>query len=136
MPEELKRLGAVFAGGAAGALARWSIGEAVPLPPQGFPLGTFVVNTSGAFLLAFFSVALVARMPTDTYLRLLLGVGLLGAYTTFSTLAVEGIQLLENDKWGVAATYWLATLFAGQAAGVYGMWLARVLLPARRHRGT
>ncbi len=136
MLDSALRAVAVFAGGVLGTLARWAIAQAVPPPAGGFPVATFVANTSGAFALGFVSIVLLERLPTARYARLLLGVGFLGAYTTFSTMAVEGIQLLSHGSWKTAALYWIATLVVGQMCGVYGMWLARLRRPRRGTHGT
>jgi fluoride exporter len=76
------RLVAVMMGGAAGALARWTIELGVP-SVGGFPLATLLINVTGAFALG---VLLWERLAPTRYLRPLLGIGFLGAYTTFSTL--------------------------------------------------
>jgi fluoride ion exporter CrcB/FEX len=63
----------------------------------------------------------------------LLAIGFLGAYTTFSTMAMEGVRLLDQGRPQLAVGYWLATLLGGQMAGVWGMWLGRLRRPGRRH---
>jgi fluoride exporter len=125
------RLVAVMVGGAAGALARWAIEFAVP-PVGGFPLATFLINVTGAFALGVVGVALLERLVPTRYLRPLLGIGLLGAYTTFSTMAMDGVRLLDQGRPALAVGYWVATLLVGQMAGVYGMWLGRLRRPRRR----
>ncbi|MQA88398.1 MAG: fluoride efflux transporter CrcB [Streptosporangiales bacterium] len=127
------RVVAVFVGGTLGTLARWGVGHVVPVSGVGFPVGTFGANVSGAFALGLVGVLLLERLRPARHVRLLLGVGFLGAYTTFSTMAVEGVRLVEAGSWRMAAGYWIATLVAGQMAGVYGMWLGR-LRPRRRGR--
>jgi CrcB protein len=126
------RLMAVMIGGAAGALARWAIELAVP-SVQGFPVATFLINITGAFGLGLVGVLLLERLRPTQYLRPLLGIGFLGAYTTFSTMAMEGVRLLDRGRPGLAVGYWLATLLGGQMAGVWGMWLGRLRLAGRRH---
>ena len=125
------RLVAVMIGGAAGALARWAVELAVP-SVGGFPLATLLINVTGAFALGLLGVLLWERLAPTRYLRPLLGIGFLGAYTTFSTMAIEGVRLLDGRRPGLAVSYWLATLLGGQMAGVWGMWLGR-LRPGRRH---
>jgi CrcB protein len=125
------RLMAVMVGGAAGALARWAIELAVP-SVGGFPLATLLINVTGAFALGLLGVLLWERLPPTRYLRPLLGIGFLGGYTTFSTMAMEGVRLLDQGRPGLAVGYWLVTLLGGQMAGVWGMWLGR-LRPGRRH---
>jgi CrcB protein len=98
----------------------------------GFPLATFLVNVTGAFGLGLVAVLLLERLAPTRYLRPLLGIGFFGApYTTFSTMAMEGVRLLDQGRPALAVGYWLATLLVGQMAGVYGMWLGR-LRPSRR----
>jgi fluoride exporter len=126
------RLGAVMVGGAAGALARWAVELAIG-SVAGFPLATFLINVTGAFAMGLVGVLLLERLAPTRYLRPLLGIGLLGAYTTFSTMAMEGVHLLDQGRLGLAVGYWLATLLVGQMAGVYGMWLGRLRLPRRDH---
>jgi fluoride exporter len=125
---------AVMVGGAAGALLRWAVGLAIVVPVGGFPLATFVVNMTGAFGLGAGGVVLTERMAPTRYLRDLVGIGFFGAYTTFSTMAVEGVRLLERGRVATALAYWVATLIAGQMAGVYGMWLGRLEAWGRRGR--
>jgi fluoride exporter len=99
---------------------------------DGFPLATFVINVTGRSRSGVVGVVLLERLPPTRYLRPLLGIGFLGAYTTFSTMAMEGVRLLDRGRPAPAAGYWLATLLVGQMAGVYGMWLGRLRLPGRR----
>jgi fluoride exporter len=126
------RVVAVMIGGALGALARWTVGLLV-VPAGGFPVATFVVNISGAFGLGVAGVVLLERLPPTRYLRPLVGIGFLGAYTTFSTMAMEGVRLVDQGHVGVAVGYWVATLLVGQVAGVSGIWLGRLRLPRRGH---
>jgi len=117
---------AVVAGGGLGALLRWAIGLLIVVPQGSFPLATFVVNVTGAFGLGVAAIVLTERMAPTRYLRQLIAVGFFGAYTTFSTMAVEGVRLIEKGRVGTAVTYWMLTLILGQMAGVYGMWLGRM----------
>lgn len=126
------RSATVLIGGALGALARWWVGVVLAPVPAGFPWGTFVVNVTGAFGLGLVATLLTERLPPTRYARTFLGIGFFGAYTTFSTMAVEGIRLLDGGRVATAIVYWVATLVAGQMAGVYGMWLGRLPLPVRK----
>lgn len=126
------RAAAVFVGGALGALARWAVGLALGRP-GGFPLSTLAVNVSGAFGLGVAAVLLTERLPPRPALRSFVTIGFFGAYTTFSTMALEGVRLLASGRPAAAAVYWVATLVGGQMAGVYGIWVARVL-PERGRR--
>jgi CrcB protein len=113
----------VFVGGALGALARWGMEGLAG--DYSWPMATFVVNTSGAFLLGVVGVVLIERVAGAAHLRAFLLIGLIGSYTTFSTMALEGVLLIESGNAVVAAGYWLATLMAGMAAGMAGVWMAR-----------
>jgi CrcB protein len=129
------RSASVVAGGVLGTLARWAAGEIIPSSPLGFPWGTLVVNVTGAFALGVIGVVLIERVARIAHLRAFLAIGLLGSYTTFSTMALEGVQLIEAQRIGLAAGYWISTLVVGQMAGVYGMWLGQLRGPSRKETG-
>lgn len=117
----------VAIGGFFGAAAREALEQAVHTSGGGFPLATFVINVSGAFLLGLVLEAL-ARSGTDTGWRrrgrLLLGTGFLGAYTTYSTLAIETDQLFRTGHPGSGAWYAIASAAAGLVAAAAGIYLA------------
>ena len=118
-----RELAAVFAGGAIGTLARAGL-EALAAPDPGhWPWPTFIVNIVGAFLLGFFVTRLLERLPTSSYRRPLLGTGLCGGLTTFSTMQVETIKMLEHRHYGLAVGYTLASI----AAGLVAMYVATAL---------
>lgn len=123
------RSASVIVGGVLGTLARWWVGELVASPPEGFPWATLAVNVTGAFALGLAGVVLIERVAHIGHLRTFLAIGLLGSYTTFSTMAVEGVQLIDFGRPDLAAAYWVATLGLGQMASVYGMWLGRIRIP-------
>lgn len=114
---------AIFAGGAGGALARAGLARAFPWPGHGWPWVTFSVNVVGTLLLGYFVTRLQERLPPSTFRRPLLGTGLCGALTTFSTLQIELIKLARHGEVALAAVYLLASV----AAGLVGMYLASVL---------
>jgi CrcB protein len=108
-----RELLAVFAGGAAGTVARALLGDALPHEPGTWPWATFSVNVAGAFLLGALVTRLQERLPPSVYRRPLLGTGFCGALTTFSTFQVELLWMLDADRAGLAATYAAASLAAG-----------------------
>lgn len=124
------RLASVAAGGAVGTLLRWWIDGLFPASPPAFPWATLVVNTTGAFVLGAVGAILIERVASSGQMRTFLTIGLLGSYTTFSTMALEGVLLIETHQAAMALGYWVSTLALGQMAGVYGMWLGR--LPVQR----
>lgn len=126
---------AVVAGGIVGTLARWSVGEIVSSPPSGFPWATLIVNVTGAFALGAVGVILIERVTYVGNLRTFLAIGLLGSYTTFSAMSVEGVRLIDSHRLGLAAGYWLATLVLGQLAGLLGMWSGRLRVPIWKETG-
>lgn len=103
---------AVFAGGCIGALARAALAEGLPAG-RGFPWGTLMANLVGTALLAWFATRLQERLPPSTYRRPLLGTGVCGALTTFSTLQIELIRLGRDGHGGLAALYFAVTLVGG-----------------------
>ncbi|MCU1451818.1 MAG: CrcB family protein [Acidimicrobiales bacterium] len=126
-------LAAVFAGGFAGALARYELGLAWRTGAGRFPWTTFTINLSGAFLLGLVLTVLLERMGPTRYLRAFLCVGVLGAWTTMSTFSVEGTQLVRDGHAPTALVYAAATVVAGITLTWVGVTLARRLdrRPAR-----
>jgi CrcB protein len=104
---------AVFAGGALGALARWGLDTALPFGGHGWPWATFTANAGGTALLGYFFTRLQERLPPSTFRRPLLGTGICGALTTFSTLQLELVRLARHGAAGLAAGYLAASLAAG-----------------------
>jgi CrcB protein len=111
-----REVAAVFAGGALGALARAALGVAFPHAPTQWPWPTFAVNVLGAFLLGYFATRLQERLPLSSYRRPLLGTGLCGGLTTFSTMQVEIIGMLEHRQYALALAYALVSVAVGYAA--------------------
>ena len=111
-----RELAAVFAGGVAGALARAGLVEALPHARGAWPWATFVVNVVGTALLGYLVTRLQERLPLSAYRRPFLGTGACGALTTFSTMQVELLQMLDAGRAGLAAGYAAASLAAGFAA--------------------
>ena len=116
MRVDRREIGAVFAGGFAGALARAAMVEALPHAAGEWPWATFLVNIAGTFALGYFTTRLQERLPLSAYRRPFLGTGVCGALTTFSTLQLELLNMLDADRYALAALYVLASLVAGFAA--------------------
>ena len=120
----------VGVGGFLGANARFVLARGVgALFETRFPLGTFVVNMSGSFLLGVLGTIIAMKvMPSSESMRLALGVGFLGAFTTFSTFEYETHALLEDGSWLLAATNMAASLFVGLVALRAGIVVAKMWL--------
>jgi CrcB protein len=110
-----RELTAIFAGGAVGALVRAGLTEAIGGGAPAWPWVTFGVNIAGALLLGYFVTRLQERLPLSTYKRPLLGTGFCGALTTFSTMQVELLKMLDAGRLGLATGYLLGSVFAGYA---------------------
>ena len=122
-------LAAIGAGGFLGAWGRYEAGLAWPTAPGAFPLTTFVVNTSGAFLLGLVLTLLIEHLRPPRlrdHLRHFACVGVLGSWTTMSTFAVESDTLVRAGRAWVAASYVAATVLAGVVAVALGIALGRV----------
>jgi CrcB protein len=111
-----RELAAIFLGGAIGALARYGLAQALPHHSGTWPWATFAVNVAGALALGYLTTRLQERLPPSAYRRPLLGTGLCGALTTFSTMQVELLQMLDAGRAGLAASYAAASLVAGLLA--------------------
>lgn len=122
MPYLLVGIGGFLGANARYVLAR-AIGAGVATP---FPLGTFVINVSGSFLLGVLGTVVAARLtPGSESMRLALGVGFLGAYTTFSTFEFETHALVEDGAWVMATANMALSLVVGFIAVRLGVALAR-----------
>jgi len=113
------------AGGALGTPARFEVAQLIHVTPGTFPWATFWTNISGSFLLGFLLVLLIERFPPTQYLRPFFATGFLGAFTTFSTFAVETDVLIKDGHAVIGITYALASVAAGLVAVWTGMQLAR-----------
>jgi len=123
-----RQLLAVAAGGAAGAVLRWLMAGAVQRFSGGaFPWGTFAVNALGSFLLGFLFVWLIERSTASELVRLALTVGLLGAFTTFSTYSLESIRLLQEGALGMAAANVMGQVVVCLVLTWLGIQLARAI---------
>jgi CrcB protein len=117
---------AIAVGGGLGTLARYGISRAIPVPKDSFPWATFVTNLSGAFVLGLFLTTALERFPTTRYPRPFFAIGFLGAFTTFSTMAVETVTLVKDGEPLLGIGYLWVSLVAGLACCYLGVVLARV----------
>ena len=131
MRTDWRELAAIFGGGFVGAVARTELGEAWPATSGSWPWATFAANIAGAFLLGYFATRLQERLPVSAYRRPFLGTGVCGALTTFSTMQIELLQMLDGDRIGLAAGYAAASIALGFAAVVVATNLVRRTLVSR-----
>ena len=124
-PSPLVAAAVVGAGGAAGALARVGLAELWPHRADEWPWSTLLANATGAALLGVLLAVLVHRYPRDRYARPLLGTGLLGGYTTFSTLSVEAVELVRLDRPALALGYLAASIAAILVGCLLGLGVTR-----------
>jgi fluoride exporter len=120
-----RELAAIFAGGFIGAIARAELLEALPANAAEWPWATFIANVVGAFLLGYFATRLQERLPLSAYRRPFLGTGFCGALTTFSTMQLELLRMLDGGHIGLALGYSFASITLGFLAVVTATNLVR-----------
>jgi CrcB protein len=119
----------VALGGGAGAVARSHVGRLfshLTGPNAAFPWGTLTINVTGSLFMGLLAGWLARHGSGGEHWRLLIGVGLLGGYTTFSTFSLELMLLIERGQPGLAALYAAASVIPGLAA----LWLGLVAMRA------
>jgi CrcB protein len=115
-------------GGILGANARYLLASwAANKFPAAFPYGTFIINTSGAFVLGFFLAFCRDRAFIGANYRLFFATGFCGAYTTFSTLAFESLRLIQDGAPVQGLTNLLGNLAIGMLAVVLGSMLGSMI---------
>jgi len=118
------QLAFIAAGGATGALMRYWLSNGVyALLGRGFPYGTLTVNVTGSLLMGFIYVFMIERMDVSVEWRAGLMIGLLGAFTTFSTFSIETLNLLESGEQLKAAMNILLSV----TLCILGCWLGMVV---------
>lgn len=113
-----REIAAIFVGGGCGTLGRAALGEALPHSPTSWPWATFVVNVVACLLLGYFVTRLQERLPLSSYRRPMLGTGFCGGLSTFSTMQVELLKMLDVHAYLLAAGYASGSVAAG-FIGVY-----------------
>ena len=108
-----RELAAIALGGAVGALLRVELARRFGGGAPSWPWVTFLVNLSGAFVLGYLVTRLQERLPLSTYRRPLTGTGFCGAYTTFSTMQLELLKMVDHHRYGLAAGYTVASVAGG-----------------------
>lgn len=115
-------------GGFAGAIARYIVDMRVSAWTGGtLPWGTFVINVSGSLLLGLLFALVVERATLPAEMRGPVMIGFLGAYTTFSTLALESWRMFEDGAWLVASANLIGSLVVGVLAVVVGVAIGRAV---------
>ncbi len=121
------RIGLLTLGGALGTNARYWLGVWVAgLTGSRFPVATLVINVLGSFLAGLLA-GVLARLLPHPYWRILILVGFLGGFTTFSALELESLELLRRDGWRPAIANLLGSIVLGLVAVTLGALLARGL---------
>jgi CrcB protein len=121
----------ISVGGCLGAMLRYAI-RSVPIHTLGsFPLNTFLINIAGSFLLAVVLTAALELKGFDPDIKLGIGTGFLGAFTTFSTLCKETVVLFDQGDVLTAASYCVLSVFVGLFAAFLGVALTKMVLSKR-----
>ena len=121
---DYRELAAVFVGGGLGAATRAGLNALAVADPTRWPWPTFSANIVGAFLVGYFTTRLLERLPLSSYRRPLLGTGLCGGLTTFSTMQIETLNMVEHQQYGLAVGYLAASI----TLGLLGVHLATKLV--------
>ncbi|GAP94784.1 fluoride efflux transporter CrcB [Leptolyngbya sp. NIES-2104] len=119
---------AISFGAVPGALSRYFLSAIVNhWLGTAFPFATFFINLSGALIMGFFTSLAVDRRITSPEVRLIVAVGFLGSYTTFSTYTLDLGRLLETGNWQLIALYWTGSTVLGLLCLELGSYVAQRL---------
>ena len=120
---------AIAFGGAVGALSRYWLTVSIErFNSTGFPLGTFVVNLLGSFLIGLLYIILAEKLSVADQWRPVIITGFLGAMTTFSTFSLDALLLFQQGQYNTALFYVLSSVMICIFAAYVGMQIARMLL--------
>ena len=118
----------VMLGGAFGAGFRYHIGRVALLQlGPGFPWGTWIVNLLGGFLMGVLAGTLARFSEGGESLRLFLGVGVLGGFTTFSAFSLETYNMLARGDWAIAGAYAVSSVTGSILALILGLMMVRLV---------
>ncbi len=120
----LAAIASVALGGAVGSVCRHALNRWIG-QPDGLPLGILIVNLLGTLLLGLIATLFLERIGVSENLRLAITVGLLGGFTTFSTVWLDTLHLLNGGRWGWAVANLLVSALGGLTAAWLGQQLAR-----------
>ncbi|WP_406833049.1 CrcB family protein [Pedococcus sp. KACC 23699] len=118
-------VGVVALGGAVGSLGRYAVGLALPHVTGDFPWATFLVNVTGSLAMGLLVAWVLTMVDPHPWLRPFLGVGVLGGWTTFSSLALDVHALSGAGRNGLALTYLVASFVVGLVAVGLGLGLGQ-----------
>jgi CrcB protein len=120
-----RELAAIFAGGALGAGLRTVLAEHAGTAAGNWPWTTFLINAAGCLLLGWFVTRLQERLPISAFRRPFLATGFCGALTTFSTLQLELLRMLDRGRIALAVLYLGGSVLAGFAGVLLGTAVVR-----------
>lgn len=118
---------AIGAGAAVGAWTRWFLGLLLNPGPDRFPLGTWVANLSGSYIIGLTLAYSLFHPDWPAHIRLFLVTGLLGALTTFSTFSAETFTFFEQGRWSLGLSYAFISLLGCLAMTALGWWTVHAL---------
>ncbi len=117
----------VMSGGAIGAGLRYGLWRALPVSPSGWPWPTFAANVLGGLAMGVLAAWVLRGDNSAEPLRLFVGVGVLGGFTTFSAFSLEMAQMIERGQVGVAAGYAIASVLLALGGLFAGMIMAKAM---------
>jgi fluoride exporter len=133
MAQKGRELGAIALGAIGGALSRYSLAIAFSQAlGTDFPWGTFFCNLSGCFGMGFLITLISERWSVSPEIRLMLSVGFLGSYTTFSAYQMDADTLLASGRWELTFLYWIGSAVLGILLLELGADLARRIASDRQ----